>query len=317
LGFWIINRKENKYRIKKKFYLGKSAIIFSVICITLFGFGLSVSMHSSQNGNEQENQLLFPQWQQQINLIENIYLEKNGKKLHFYKKDGLWYIKGYENYPMFQRRIINLIASIANARYLEKKSARAEYLPKFGLDAENVTTMTFSDAKNKNIIQFDIGKYDEEVGRGGRGAFLKFKNRFQVWLVEVDIISLDTNWRQWTMNNALDLRFGRILESDVIDNSDVLVILSKELLNTPLTLIENKPNNLQLLNTIKLTFENGDIITIYFEKNEEAYYVRYQFNQPISGDYLKLFAKYADNKYYMIPQNNMEKITDVFSSIEP
>ena len=315
--FWIINRKKSKHCIKKKFRLSKSAIIFSVVCITLFSAGIFVSMRSSNNDNELENQLIFPNWKQQINLIENIYLEKNGKKLHFYKKDGLWYIKGYENYPLYQRRIINLLASLANARYLEKKSARAEYLPKFGLDINNVTEITFSDAKNKNIIQFDIGKYDEEVGRGGRGAFLKFKNRFQVWLVEADILSLDTNWRHWTMNSALDLRFGRILKSDIIDNSDVLVILSKELLNTPLTLVANKPDNLQLLNKIELTFENGDSMMIFFEKNEESYYVRYKFNQPIQGDYLRLFAKYAENKYYEIPQNNMEKIKDVFSSIEP
>ena len=131
LGFWIINRKKNRYCVTKKFSLSKSAIIFSVVCITLFSAGIFISMHSSDNDNELENQLIFPNWKQQINLIENIYLEKNGKKLHFYRKDGLWYIKGYENYPLYQRRIINLMADNLTA-FIEGKPIKNLVDPETG-----------------------------------------------------------------------------------------------------------------------------------------------------------------------------------------
>ena len=317
LGWWLSHRTKTKYCSSKRFCLNKNLIFISIVSIALFLTGLIVALVNMNYTQYSENQLLFPNWQQQINNIENIRLEKSGKILQLYKKEGLWYAKGYEEYPLYQRRIINLLASIANAKYVEKKSARAEYLPRFGLDAENATTITLADRTNKNIIQFDIGNYDEAIGRGGKGAFLKFKNRFQVWLVEVDIINLDTNWRHWVMNNALDLRFGRILKSDVVRNQDVLVLLSKELLNTPLTITKNVPDNIKTNYKTTITFENGDNFVIYFEQSEKKHYIRYAFSQPIKGDYLRLFAKYAENKYYEVPSENMEKIKDVFSSIKP
>ena len=43
----------------------------------------------------------------------------------FYKKDGLWVLKGYEDYPLYQRRIINLLASNLKSFLLERVIAIA------------------------------------------------------------------------------------------------------------------------------------------------------------------------------------------------
>jgi hypothetical protein len=261
-----------------------------------------------------EGQLVFTDWKRQLNQIQTITFERNGTSLSFYQKEGLWYIKGYEDYPVYQRRIINFLATLANMRYLEKKSARAEYLPKFGLDSSHLTTVTLGETDNKIIFQFDIGSYDEEIGRGGRGAFLKFPNRFQVWLVVADFISLSTDWRNWTLNTALNPRFGRVKSIDKKMSEDVLILLIKELQNTPLTLSREDPKVLLPINDISLIFENDDQMTIYFEQKENKYYIRYTYEKT-NNAYLRLFADYTKDKLYEIPAQNMENLNDIFSAI--
>ena len=111
------------------------------------------------------------------------------------------------------------------------------------------------------------------------------------------------------------MRFGRLKTSSLTDNQDILVLLMKELLNTPLTEVELDKNNLQELYDIQLTFENDDKITLYFAKDEKnKSYIHYQFGKTQTA-YLRLFAAFAKDKYYEIPTENMEKIKDVFSAL--
>ena len=228
----------------------------------------------------------------------------------------MWQIEGFEGYPLYQRRVVNFLATLSNARFLERKSARAEYLPKFGLDATHATAVTLSDEDNRPLLQFDIGRYDEEIGRGGRGAFLKFSNKFQVWLIEADFLSLSTDWREWTLNTALNLRFGRLLKSDLTDNEDILLLLFKEFINTPLTLSLEPTSELGSRHKVWLTFENGDNFGINLWQKGGKYYLSYRFVEQPQGNYLQLFAKYATGKLYEISEQNAEKINDVIESVK-
>ena len=313
---WYLWKKrvKKKYNLKRPFVLNKKGKIGGFICLVLFGAGLLVVMSAGYRRLDFENSLVFPDWKNQLNQIQRIEFDKNGQTLTFYQENGFWKIKGFEDYAFYQRRITNFLATLADARYLEKKSARAQYLPSFGLDAANATSIKLKDAQNNVLENFEIGKYQVEIGRGGRAAYLKFSNRFQVWLIDADILSLSTNWRDWVLNTALNARFGRILKTDKISDDDVLLVLLKELLNTPLTIATEKPDAPQKIADIHLTFENNDDMTIFFEQKGGKSYIHYVFGKT-DGDYLHLFATYAQDKYYEIPTKNMEKIKDVFSSL--
>lgn len=313
LGYALLHRKKTTgCRLVMSAGITRKSVLFTVVCLSLFCCGLWAALSVPNGGNDYENKPVFADWKNQLNNIANITFKHNGQTLNFYKKDGMWALKGFEDYPFYQRRIFNFLATLANTHYLERKSARAEYLPKFGLDAEHATTIKLSDENNKTLLDFDVGKYDEDIGRGGHGAYLKFNNRFQVWLTDADFISLSTDWRDWTLNTALNSRFGRILKNDKINRTIPLISLIKELINTPLTLT-TPPQTAKVLQNIHLTFENNDDITIYFEQSGDKNYIRYVFGKT-DGQYLRLFADYAKNKYYEIPQDNMEKIVGTINS---
>ena len=314
LTIWI-SKKKPKHALHMQFKLSTRTVVALCSCVLLFLGGLKIIYSSSDDSNTYENTLVFPNWEENLNKISEITLQKGDDNITFYKVDGFWHIKDFENYPLYQRRIVNLLASLANARYLEKKSARAEYLANFGLDSKNATNITLKDADNKVVLDFQIGNFEEEISRGRRGAFLKFNNRFQVWLIDADFISLSTNWRDWTLNTILNIRFGRIKSSDLTSDQDTLIVLMKELLNTPLTEIESSHSELSQIQKIKLYLENDDEISIYVGKNKSnKNVIYYQFGKTDNA-YLRLFAAYVKDKFYEIPNNNMENIEDVFSAL--
>lgn len=317
LGIFVFcHRKACKYRCQTKTRMSVKLMTLTVGGCMLFALGLFLSLHQFGDRNDFENQPVFSDWQQQLNNISHIRFKHQNQVLHFYKKDGMWQIESFEGYPLYQRRVVNFLATLSNARFLERKSARAEYLPKFGLDATHATAVTLSDEDNRPLLQFDIGRYDVEIGRGGRGAFLKFSNKFQVWLIEADFLSLSTDWREWTLNAALNLRFGRLLKSDLTNNEDMLLLLFKEFINTPLTLSHEQTSELSLRHKIWLTFENGDNFGINLWQKGSKYYLSYRFVEQPQGNYLQLFAKYATGKLYEISEQNAEKINDVIESVK-
>lgn len=317
LGVFVFcRRKPRKYRCKQAGRISPKLIALSAGGAVLFALGLFLSLHRFGGSNDFENQPVFSDWQQQLNNISHIRFRHQNQVLHFYKKDGMWQIEGFEGYPLYQRRVINFLATLSNARFLERKSARAEYLPKFGLDATHATAVTLGDENNRPLLQFDIGRYDVEIGRGGRGAFLKFGNKFQVWLIEADFLSLSTDWREWTLNTALDLRFGRLLSSDITTDGDILLLLFREFINTPLTLSHEAEQGLNLRNKIWLTLENGDNFGINLWQKGGKYYLSYRFVEQPQGKYLQLFAKYVTGKLYAISEQHAEKINDVIESVK-
>ena len=309
----LFTQRHPKYFVQKQVLFNKSALCIITGSLLLFICGLSVALVSFDSGSIYESKPVFADWKEQLNQINKIELTHQNNSLIFYKKDGLWYIQGYEEYPVYQRRIINFLAAVANAQYLEKKSARAEYLPSFGLDYSHLTSIKLGHDKT-TVLQFDIGKYDEEIGRGGRGAYLKFENKFQVWLIDADFISLSTDWRNWTLNTALNQRFGLVADNNKFTDQDVLILLLSELQNTPLTFVSEVPQELTALYDIHLIFENKDDLTIFFMEADNHYYISYDFGKT-EGDYLKLWKDYAQDKLYEIPAENMEKIKDVFDSL--
>lgn len=310
--YTFLHRQKAKYKIKNEFHLTRCFVLNSGICLILFISGLLLVLSGNEVMNDFENRPVFPEWKTQLNQIQEIKLSQGGRTLTFYKQDGLWKIKNFENYPVYQRRIANLLAVLSNARYLERKSARAEYLPKFGLDISHATQLTLIDGEGRPILDFNIGKYDQKIGRGGRGAFLKFTNRFQVWLIDADFISLSPDWREWTLNTALNPRFGRLKDTDQIKDKDIQVLLVKELQNTPLLISDIKEDSVEAVYNLTLVFENDDEVTMYFEKSQNKYFIRYTFGKT-EGDYLRLFADYAKNQRYEVPEKNMENLNNVFN----
>lgn len=303
----------------KKLALNRQFLYLSATALLLLFMGLRLSQHEmKQYQNAYYNEPAFPELADKINTLQEISLQNHNGELVFYKKDGIWHLRGYENFPVYQRRIHNFLTNLINARHLEKKSARAAYLSRYGFvplqDASSPTTKIMLKDQNGDIVtEFEIGRYDVETGRGGRAAYVKFPDRFLVWLVSADFISLSTDWKDWTLSSVLNLRYGRLLKTGETDNADVLANLYKELLNTPLTEAAKPDGKLQTVRTTKLFFENGDSLTLHFYKYKNDYFLQYTFAPELKGNYLQLFAKYATQRFYLIPQTNMEKINHVFT----
>lgn len=105
------------------------------------------------------------------------------------------------------------------ARYYEKRTADPEYLAGFGLTppeapgSRSIRVILRRD--NRQILtDFEVGDFNIDIGRGTRGAYLKFPGQFQVWLARADFIDLSVDWRDWTYSTLWNLRFGRIADTD-------------------------------------------------------------------------------------------------------
>ncbi len=316
----IFLRQRKSFAIRnKKLVLNRQFLYLLAASLILLSLGLWLSKQEMQQyQNAYYNEPAFPKLADKINALQEITLQNHAGELVFYKKDGIWTLRGYENFPVYQRRIHNLLTNLIDARYLEKRSARAAYLSRYGFiplkESSSPTTKIILKDNNGNVVtDFEIGRYDVEIGRGGRAAYIKFPDRFLVWLISADFISLSTDWKDWTLSSVLNLRYGRLLKTSETSDADTLANLYKELLNTPLAETTKPEGKLRQIRTIELFFENGDSLTLHFYKYQNDYFLQYTFAPDLKGNYLQLFAKYATQRFYKIEPTNMEKINHVFA----
>lgn len=126
------------------------------------------------------------------------------------------------------------------AVYYEKKSDRGEDLGKFGLAPLGVAgtpniRIELQDADGNSLTAFNVGRYDLDVGRGAKAAYIKFDNRFQVWLIAADFIDLEPVWQNWTYSSLWNLRFGRLAAVNGQTDAGLLANLARIMLNTYFT----------------------------------------------------------------------------------
>ena len=313
------NRKRNSSD-KIRFNKDMLKLIVSSLII------LCVGIYSDNLNNENpiegyEDKPVFPNLEKQINQIEKISLTSRNGSLLLYKEDGEWKLHGIPQLPVYQERVKSFLNALLDATYYEKKSAKAEHLDKFGLQPQEVEDspnirIELADKNDLPINSFEIGKFDIDIGRGGRAAYLKFDNQFRVWLINADFIDLSTNWRDWTYSTVWNLRFGRLEKADNNTNADDLSKLAGLLLNTPITPPEKQPQNTTPVTSLQLDIENNNNVQINLGRQDKTYYLSYTIRQPVNGKHLQLFSDYVKGNFYEIPTENGEVIENVVKALK-
>lgn len=288
--------------------------------LLLLGLGISsVYLTENREIESYENKPVFGSLREKINDVSKITFQNNNASLEFYLNDGLWKLRGHETFPVYQERIRSFLSALLEAVYYEKKSDRGEDLEKFGLaplgvaDSPNIR-IELKNADGQNLTAFNVGRYDLDIGRGAKAAYIKFDNRFQVWLIAADFIDLEPTWQNWTYSSLWNLRFGRLAAVDGKTDTDLLADLARTMLNT--YFIDSIPQSKQAEKAFAflLNVENNNKLTVSFYKLKNKYYVAYDFIGTINGKHLQTFADSTKNKFFEITAEDMEKIQNVLKS---
>ena len=174
----------------------------------------------------------------------------------------------------------------------------------------NAAHITLTDGINKNkpIESFSVGHYDIDLGRGTKGAYLKFDGLFQIWLAKADFINLSTRWQDWTYSSLWNLRFGRLQKYNEVTDIDRIADLAKILLNTSFESYAKEIDNKNKLAALKLFAEGSSQVNLSFYSYQDKIYVRYDFIDIASSPRLEFFASFAKELYYEISKTDWEKI---------
>ena len=288
--------------------------------LLLLGLGVaSVYLTEDRQIEAYENKPVFAGLDKKINDVRHITLQNNSNILEFYLDGDNWKLKGHEIFPVYQERLRSFLSAMLEAVYYEKKSDRGEDLGKFGLAPLGVAgtpniRIELQDADGNSLTAFNVGRYDLDVGRGAKAAYIKFDNRFQVWLIAADFIDLEPVWQNWTYSSLWNLRFGRLAAVNGQTDAGLLANLARIMLNTYFTGEVPEKTNAEKMFGFTLDAENGNRVDLKFYREKGRYYVVYDFIGTINGKHLQTFADGTKNKFFEITAEDMEKIQNALKS---
>ena len=288
--------------------------------LLLLGLGVaSVYLTEDRQIEAYENKPVFAGLDKKINDVRHITLQNNSNILEFYLDGDNWKLKGHEIFPVYQERLRSFLSAMLEAVYYEKKSDRGEDLGKFGLAPLGVAgtpniRIELQDADGNSLTAFNVGRYDLDVGRGAKAAYIKFDNRFQVWLIAADFIDLEPVWQNWTYSSLWNLRFGRLAAVNGQTDAGLLANLARIMLNTYFTGEAPEKTNAEKIFGFTLDAENGNRVDLKFYREKGRYYVVYDFIGTINGKHLQTFADGTKNKFFEITAEDMEKIQNALKS---
>ena len=277
---------------------------------------ISVVMQNKSEIETYENKALMPDLPQKMNDVFEIVIQNNKLKLDFVRANDLWALKDNPDIPVYQERIRSFLSALVEATFYEKKSDKAENLKNFGLEgienADSETTrIELIDNKGNRLETLDVGKYDMELGRGLAAAYVKFRDKFQVWLANVEFVDLSLDWHEWTYSHLWDLRFGRLSEINAQTDETLIAEYMKYFLNT--LFIEAVPDieGKNEVASFDLKLENNARCLIRIFEAQGKYFVKYDFDEDISNKHIELFAKSAKTHYFEISFEDWNKIENV------
>ena len=261
---------------------------------------------------------VFENLSKEINNANKIILKTAKGELLFEKKNNFWEMPKNPDLLVKQNRINNLMMALLQASFYEKKSNKIESLEKFGLlpienEKSTAVKIIVEDKKGKELASLYVGKYDVELGRGALGAYIRFDDNFQTWLIKAPFIDLTIEPDGWVYNDMWNLQFGRFSQLNGVADIDKLAEIMKNMLNTKMKKI-NKMNKLSPSNTLKLRGEDFEELQIDFYDEKEKSFVKYKFSGAIKNDILQEFAKRTENNFYEINKTDTDKIKDAINS---
>lgn len=312
---WFLTRQKSNIK-SQKLEINKSFIILTILSLTILAIGFTSVYYVNQSSIDRyEDKPAFPDLVNKVNDINNISLKTNKNTLSFYKEDNFWKLKGYENQTVFQERISSFLSALIQAGIHEKKSNKAEDLRLFGLEpietngSKNTRVELYNN--QKEVLSFEIGKYDIDLGRGKKAAYMKYDKKFQTWLIDIDLIDLSNNWQDWSYSTLWNLRFGRL--QSINGNKDATYVsnIMKDILNVHITNETIKKSSSKERSHLNLLNEDNDLITINIYKEKEDFFIGYKFSDKIKNKHLDLFAKTAKGKIFKLDKKDYDKIKNI------
>lgn len=305
-----------KETVLEKIKLNRQVVRIMVTAAMLLALGIAAA--TTQYGDAQEkyeNQPVFADLAEQINQIDRIVIKNHEAEIKLYKQEGLWRLDNPADVPVYQARVRSFLSALLEARFFEKKTADAAYLARFDLNpieeaGSKNTRIELQNDDGKEIAAFEVGKYDLDVGRGERAAYVKFDNQFQVWLVLVDLIDIEPMWQNWTYDTLWNLRYGRLQGVDDVAEEDRIAEMMKVLLNTYL-LACGEPKNAEPLFEMRLKAEGGVEVGLSFVSAEGKTWVKYDFVNTNDNKHLQMFAEYAKSRFYEIAADDLKRMINV------
>lgn len=311
---YVLRTKRRKEKLAG-FKLNKRLCGLLFAAVLIFGIGmLSVYISNRSALEAYEGKLLLPDLAQKINDVKKIVIQTHTQKLTFKLNDnGVWILEEMPLMTVYQERIRSFLSTLLSARFYEQKSDKAENLFRFGLapiETENSPNVRLElyDENNQNIQNLEVGDYKIDLGRGDMAAYVKFDNRFQVWLAQADFVDLDTDFKPWTYSSLWNLRFGRFADINGQTESNDLLNTAKYLLNTTFVSARQNLQNKKSVGRLEIRNEDNDLTTINFYEAQNKIYATYRFEEPVQNNYLAFFAHQSDGVYFEVDDKQWESI---------
>ena len=309
-------RKINLMALRGLFVWNKNIFkLFCLIAAFVLAAGLTVYFDNKNSISTYENTLVFKNFSEKLNKITTIKLQNNSQTLTFEKNNGIWTLKEFPNYAVYQARVRHLLVALNNMTFVEKKSDRAEDMKYFGFSPlknkqSPMTTISLFADNGELLESLDIGWYDIDIGRGSKAAYIRLNNQFQIWMAEIDFYDLTLNKNVWTYSSLWDLRFGRFIRyNDVTDTSKIMNLVKKLLNLYTINIVENI--DAEKIANMYIFAENDNNLELDFYKSQDGkYYIQYIFAGTPKGKHLEIFANSVKNKYLEIAPETWERIKD-------
>ncbi len=182
---------------------------FFIISIAIILLGLLFTFLYKDYSTNKEYNKLFSNIESVIDNVSRIEIEKNSNVVYLFKKDGIWVLPNYDNYPAAEEKIRSLLLSIIQLKVIDKKTNNAALHKNLGLsfplEKDSFRVRLLGDEKNL-MSDFIIGKssnHNTELS-----YIRKFDNN-QSWLFKNEF-DINKNEIDWSENSILKIARWRI-----------------------------------------------------------------------------------------------------------
>ena len=165
----------------------------------------------------QTDALVLPELRQKLDGVARIALLRAGAKTTLVRWGDRWVVAEKGNYPADGGKVRQALAGLAELRYVEPKTSKAELYPR--LEVEDVsqkdaksTLVTVSDAENDAIGEIIAGKFRvDALGGNTDGLYLRKPGDAQSWLAR-GTLDLKGDTTAWLERGIVDLPREKVKE---------------------------------------------------------------------------------------------------------
>lgn len=185
--------------------------LFTIIMTIACWWFINDRYQTSAALKTQEQELVFPRFQQRLNEITNIDVSRANDTFNLSKLDGTWVNNGIGGFPAIQTRVENAIVSIASLKYIEAKTKRPSLYKKLDVDdvsdTSKSTRIVLKDNSGNTVADLIIGKKKKNLNR--QGLYIRLAKTKQAWLVDManNSEALDVSYDSigWSDRNVLNI----------------------------------------------------------------------------------------------------------------